>query len=289
VSYEWSACKLADAMDFFHPHTIEHITSVGEHPRFHCKQWEFAQLLEVRRRYAPTAKRMIGLGVGCEKTLPLLAEGAEEVIATDRYDAYGDWEEASRRPDEVYPELDNLRVHDMDMLDVDLPERSADFVWSMCAVEHVGGVDEVADAVRQAGELLDDDGLMFISTEFNLGSKPYRTKGTLFLDPPMIEEVIRKSGLFLMDPIRLELSRHPFNTPVWSGVVLDYPVGHILYRDQPNPLRGTIATVVAFVLQREDKGVPIFQRDPAFDERVRQLEAKGRVFNRRLAPLRRWW
>jgi SAM-dependent methyltransferase len=176
------------------------------------------------------------------------------------------------------------------MLHVDLPKRSADFVWSMCAVEHVGGIDEVAEAVRQAGELLDEDGLLFISTEFNLGPEPYRTSNTLFLDERMVEEVIERSGLFLMEPIRLELSRHPFNTPVWSGVILEYPqLAHILYRHQVSPLNGTLATVIAFVLQREDRGVPTFDRHPAFDDRLRAAEQRGRTLNRRLAPLWHWW
>ena len=44
------------------------------------------------------------------------------------------------------------------MLEVDLPRHNADFVWSLCAVEHVGGPNEVYDALRQAAALVRPNG-----------------------------------------------------------------------------------------------------------------------------------
>ncbi|MCK6586266.1 MAG: class I SAM-dependent methyltransferase [Polyangiaceae bacterium] len=286
----WSPCKLCDAMDFFRPGFVEHMARVGELPWFHAKQWEYFQLLETRRVYAPNARVLVGLGCGCELTIPPLAEGAEEVIATDLYGRKGAWDVAQRRPDEVYPQLKNLRVHSMDMRKIDLPPGSADFVWSLCAVEHVGGIDEVADTLRQAGRLLSDSGVLFVSTEYNLGPIPYRDRSTLFLDRPMIERVVRESGLYVVAPIELRLTEHPFNIPLWSGARKKYEfVPHITYRAQKHPLDGTFGTVISFVLSREDRKLPLFDESPDLPRVVERLADLGREGNRRLAPPWKWF
>src|SRR5262245_13879295 len=119
-------CKLIDAVDFFRPEIVEHVRRIGEEPRFHSKQWEYAMLLETRRRYAAGARRLVGLGCGCELSIPAMCEGAEEVIITDLYGKKGAWNTAARRPDERWPNLAGLRVHSMNMRQIDLPPESAD-------------------------------------------------------------------------------------------------------------------------------------------------------------------
>lgn len=286
----WSPCKLCDAMDFFRPGFVEQMERVGELPWFHAKQWEYFQLLETRRVYAPNARVLVGLGCGCELTLPPLAEGAEEVIATDLYGQAGAWDVAQRRPDEVYPAIKNLRVHSMDMRKIDLPPGIADFVWSLCAIEHVGGVDEIADTLRQAGRLLNDTGVLFVSTEYNLGSKPYRTSNTMFLDRPMIERIIGESGLFVVAPIELRLTDHSFNIPLWHRAREKYHfVPHITYRHQKLPGYGTFGTVISFVLSRTDRKIPLFDESPDLARVVERLAARGREGNRRLAPPWKWF
>jgi SAM-dependent methyltransferase len=131
-----------------------------------------AEIVETRRVYAPNARVLVGLGCGCEITLPPLSEGADEVIATDLYGRKGAWDVAQRRPDEVFPQIKNLRVHSMDMRNIDLPPGSADFVWSLCAIEHVGDEAAIADTLQQAGRLLNDAGVLFMSTEYNLSRGP---------------------------------------------------------------------------------------------------------------------
>src|SRR5687767_5364622 len=117
----WSPCKLCDAMDFFRPECLEHLNRLRQLPTFHAKQWEYVQVLETRRRLAPDARVLVGLGCGGEPVIPLLAEGAQEVIATDLYGRVGAWDVARQRPDVLYPKLGNLRVHPMDMRHIDLP------------------------------------------------------------------------------------------------------------------------------------------------------------------------
>jgi len=255
----------------------------------HCKQWEYAQLLEVRQKLAANARRLVGIGCGCEKTIPLVGRGAERCTVTDLYGREDAWQTAHANPKRVFPEMTNLEVHSMDMRRVDLPKRSADFVWSLCAVEHAGTLLDIISAVRQAGELLDEDGLLFISTELNLGKRDYRTSNTVFLSRPMITQIVQSSGLHLFAPIELRISDHPMNTPVSSAIEPDV-FGQVVYRDQKNALQGTMATVVSFVLGRRDRGVrEVWNVDPAYEQTLAKLVKRGRRLSRRLTPPWRWW
>jgi SAM-dependent methyltransferase len=287
----WTPCKLCDAADFFRPELIAQLKRVGEAPRLHGKQWELAQLLECWDRYGKPGGTAVGLGCGCEPTLPLLAASAGEVIATDLYDVSSAWSTARHTPEKAFPGARNLRSHRMNMLRVDLPEKSADFVWSLCAIEHVGGPDDVCEAIRQAGRLLRPGGHLFFSTEFNIGpTRDYRTSTTLFLDEALVERVIRSSGLFLVEPIRIELTPHPMNAPVSQHVVGRYNfLPHVVFRHQRNPWSGTYTTIVSAVLSHEDRKVPIFDRrnDPLAV--VESLASRGREANFRLAGPWNWW
>lgn len=186
--------------------------------------------------------------------------------------------------------MDNLTVHSMDMLHVDLPKNSFDFIWSMCAVEHVGTIEQITEAVRQAGELLTDDGVMWISTEFNLSHRPHRTDSTLFLTRADIAQMIHGSGLHVVEPIQLRLSDHPMNTPVWSGLSVEHlALPHVIRRNQTSPLQGCYCGVIAFVLSRKDHGVAMFDEDPFLDRIMERWGNEGRRLNRRLSPPWRWW
>ena len=91
-----TCCKLIDAVDFLRPEMVEHMRRIGEEPRFHSKQWEYAMLLETRRRYAADARCLVGLGCGCELSIPAICEGAEQVITTDLYGKKGAWNPSQR-------------------------------------------------------------------------------------------------------------------------------------------------------------------------------------------------
>ncbi len=288
--------KVVDALDFFRPEVVAQIARTGEAPRMHNKQWEYAMVLEARRRLAPNARRIVALGAGCEPSLPLLAEGAEELVATDLYGAEGAWGDAAQRPDRVYPHAKNLRVHTMDMRKVDLPEGSFDFVSSLCAVEHVGRADAIVDAVRQAGRLLAPGGAMFLSTEYTFADEdfwvpPLPKATTLFMAKRTLERFWKETGLHLVEPLDLRVSTHPFNVPLWDQInnhgYRNLP--HVLYRTQPLPLYGCYAGVVCMVLSREDHGCDRVIEDPDQMAKLEPLFEMGRKMSRRLTSPVRWW
>lgn len=293
--YDWSSCKLCDAYDFFRPEIVAHIRAVGEEPRFHSKQWEYAQLLETVKRLPKRAGSMVGLGCGCEPTISLLAAQADKVVTTDLYGMHGAWKNAHSRPDTLWPALGNLEVHPMDMRHIDLPKGSFDFVWSICAVEHVGDADAVVDVVRKAGELLAPGGRMFLSTEFTFDDAPFyapaHPSGTLFLDKSTLRRLFTETGLHLVEPLDLRLSTHPLNVPVWDqaankGFVM---IPCTVYRAQPMPFWGTYGGCVSLVLSREDLGHDRFVEDPDQRKRLAPLWKLGREVSRRLTLPTRWW
>jgi SAM-dependent methyltransferase len=288
-------CKLVDAVDFFRPEFVAHLARIGQSPRLHNKQWEYAQVLEARARCAPNARRLAGLGCGCEMTIPVLCEGADEFVATDLYGAPGAWKDASRRPDQVWPHLRNLRVHTMDMRKIDLPAESFDFVSSICAIEHVGRADAIVDVVRQAGRLLRPDGVLFCSTEYTFSERDFYTPplptSTLFMCKQTLRRFFTETGLHLVEPLDLRLSLHPLNIPLWDQInnrgYVNLP--HVLYRTQPLPLYGCYAAVVSMVLAREDRGHDRIIEDPDQMKKLAPLFALGRKMSRRLTMPQFWW
>jgi SAM-dependent methyltransferase len=292
---EWSPSKLCDAIDFWNPAIVAQIRSMGQQPRFHTKQWEYAQLLESVTRFATGVESMVGLGCGVEPTIPRLAAVAKEVVATDLYGMEGAWKNASQRPDALWPELKNLRVHSMNMRNIDLPEESADFLWSLCAVEHVGPANAVVDVVRQAGKLLRPGGHFFLSTEYTFEDTtfyaPASPSGTLFLDRSTLKRFFTETGLHLVAPLDLRLSTHPMNVPVWDQMNNHgaYNIPHVIYRCQPMPFWGTYGGCVSMVLCKEDKGADYFLEDPDQRERLEPMWRLGRKLSRRLTLPSRWW
>lgn len=294
--YQYSVAKVADALDFFQPEVIAHIRAMGEEPRFHSKQWEYAQVLEARARYAPHAKDLVGVGCGREPLIPMLAKHAERLTATDLYDMTGAWADAEQRPDRIWPELKNLSVHPMDMRKVDLPEGSADFIWSLCAVEHVGQADDVVDTVRQIGRLLRPGGVFVLTTEYTFDDESFylagKPSGTLSLSKSVLRRFFTETGLHCVEPVDLRVSTHPFNVPVWNKLtdrigLVNLP--HVLYRVQPMPVRGTYGTCVSVVLCKEDKGNDRLIEDPNQAAKLRPMFELGRSMSRKLTLPTRWW
>ncbi|MBB3395041.1 class I SAM-dependent methyltransferase [Rhizobium sp. BK060] len=159
----------------------------GKSPRYrHRKMWEWcaiAQVLDERGQLQP-GKRGCGFAVGYEPLASLFATTGAEILATDLQPAHTDmWAATGQQVASVdqifWPNLIDLdsfrskvRFQSVDMRDLSvLPERSFDFVWSSCSLEHLGSLEAGLTFVERATDLLKPGGVAVHTTEFNVSSR----------------------------------------------------------------------------------------------------------------------
>jgi hypothetical protein len=122
----------------------------------HRKLWEYCYIAQAlhERDMLRSGRRGLGFAVGQEPLSSLLASLGCEIVATDlavEEAVEGDWvatdqhatslEVLNQRgicPDELFRDRVSLRYVDMRNIPGDL--RDFDFVWSACALEHLGSL-----------------------------------------------------------------------------------------------------------------------------------------------------
>lgn len=155
-------------------------------PQRQRKQWEWVYILEVLRQHGTLAEGARGLGFGCGKE-PISAIAAKHgctIVATELAEqdaADAGWAKSGQyacrledlnagglcSPSE-FAERVSFRHCDMNAIDTDL--RDFDFVWSSCALEHLGGLKPGLEFIENAMQCLRPGGIAVHTTEFNLGS-----------------------------------------------------------------------------------------------------------------------
>jgi SAM-dependent methyltransferase len=159
---------------------------ITQHKVLHRKQWEYVYILAVLDSYGLLKEGKTGIGFGCGKE-PLVAVMAKrgcEVTATDIskppvedaqwgalsvrdvfYEGICSWEDFESRV--------QFRSVDMRCLPDDLGR--FDFLWSSCALEHLGSLRAGMDFIFDSTRCLKPGGIAVHTTEFNVSSD----KGTL--------------------------------------------------------------------------------------------------------------
>lgn len=152
----------------------------------HRKAWEWvciAQALHERGALRSGA-RGLGFAVGAERLPSLFASYGVSIVATDTGDPgiAGAWSKTGQYVgalDGLYaPALLSREAFDklvsyrhVDMRDLSpLEEQGFDFLWSACAMEHLGSLDAGLDFVVEAVRLLKPGGLAVHTTELNLSA-----------------------------------------------------------------------------------------------------------------------
>lgn len=167
---------------------LEHVRwceKLGESHVLSRKAWEYTAIcraLEAADVIAPGAKAL-GFGVGREPLASTFAAEGVNVMATDlptldpRAARWGEGGqetarlEALRRPscpEDRFRERVSYRGVDMNAIPDDLV--GFDFLWSSCALEHLGSIDAGARFVARAMDCLAPGGIAVHTTEFNLDS-----------------------------------------------------------------------------------------------------------------------
>lgn len=160
---------------------------VPDHIRFHRKFWEWAAISQAlaERGMLTAGRKGLGFAVGTEPLSSLFASFGVDVLATDL--APGDpsaklWmatqQHAGLKKSLHYPHLVDepsfeervsFAFADMKRLEA-LPKGEFDFIWSSCAMEHLGSLSAGLRFVHESLALLKPGGVGIHTTEFNVGS-----------------------------------------------------------------------------------------------------------------------
>ena len=186
------------------------------HMNLHRKLWEWCFITDILEREGMLSRGRVGLGfaVGREPLVSFFASRGVSVLASDldveRASVAG-WvgsnEHAAsleilneRRicPTDLF--RDNVRFREVDMNNFDSVELgSFDFVWSSCAFEHLGNLENGLKFVENAMDCVKRGGIAVHTTEFNVGSnqETHAEGGTVIYRRRDIEDLVsrlRRSG-----------------------------------------------------------------------------------------------
>lgn len=158
-------------------------------PRLARKHWEFIYIAQVLKTYNMLQPTKNGIGFGCgREPLPgLFAKYGCDIVATDlqHEDALtAGWTttlEHSSSLDELYTEStliieehefkERVSFYNVNMNDISSDfDKKFDFVWSACALEHLGSLEHGIKFIENSLKCLKEGGIAVHTTEFNLSS-----------------------------------------------------------------------------------------------------------------------
>jgi len=205
-------------------------------PRFSRKQWEFVFILEALKQNNMLRTNVKGLGFGCgrEPLTGIFASNGCNIIATD----LAENEAFEKGWVNTYQHASNLQaLHDsasksiswedfksrvqfqsvdMNQIPKDFHGRY-DFVWSACALEHLGSLKHGMDFIKNSVLCLKPGGIAVHTTEFNLSSNDktlespscsiYREK-----DIQQLIQDLEASAFAKVYPLNLNYGEHNIDT-----------------------------------------------------------------------------
>lgn len=156
---------------------------LGEDPtRLHRKLWEFYAICDTLHEYGvlDTGKRGIGFAVGTEPLSAYFAHLGCLITASDYVDSNSSWQTSNQMATSVsslntrgicndtdFGERVRFRHIDMNNIPEDECSETYDFLWSSCAMEHIGGIENGLQFAVNALQCLKPGGIAVHTTEFN--------------------------------------------------------------------------------------------------------------------------
>jgi SAM-dependent methyltransferase len=219
-----SLSKVCDVADWFDPELAGVIESeLQEFPRFHRMQWEFAVLFLALRRHGLLGEERTGLsmGAGRERLLYSVARRVRKLVVADLYDPQTTWEsartddpEAFIRSGKPFPVDDaRLQAVRMDMRELDFADRSFDFCYSACAVEHIGDREDFVRHLQQVHRVLKEGGLYAFTTEFHYGPEVIPHPHNYVFSADYLNELFAASEFVVEGECDAGIARHKANFP----------------------------------------------------------------------------
>ena len=224
-----SLSKICDAADWFD--TEFHSTILNElrePPRFHRKQWEFAMIFLALKKLGYMNENMTGLslGGGNERVLYSIAQHVKKLIVTDLYDENTTWDCAKTNdPDEYIKVSKPFDVDDskikalrMDMRYLDFEDKTFDFCYSSCAIEHIGDFEDFVRHLDEVYRVLKEDGVYVFTTELEIGSNTVKDQNNFIFSSSFLNEIFSSIKLTPDVDVDVNLAHHEINTPLPSNI-----------------------------------------------------------------------
>jgi SAM-dependent methyltransferase len=215
--------KLCDAIDWADPEFDRVIRSeLEEPPCFHRKQWEFAQIFRTLQALGYLSPRTCGLsmGAGQERLMYAVARRAGHLTAVDLYDSTSDWDTArTSEPDRAVKaaapfaiDPSSLSARRMDMRELAFADRTFDFCYSSCAIEHIGDRPDFLRHLREVRRVLKDDGVYVLTTEFHYGDETVPAPHNYYFSAGYLHDLLGEASLATVGGVSGAVGRHACNS-----------------------------------------------------------------------------
>ena len=161
---------------------------IKERPRYHRKQWEYAYVLQglYENDLLRPGRLGLGFGVGTEPLPALMAKYGCKVVATDmdvesaKKIGWVDTKQHSVSTNDLnnrgicerdkFNSLVSFLTTDMNNIDARLESMRFDFIWSCCAIDHLGAIELGKRFINETIKLLKPGGISIHTTEYNVSS-----------------------------------------------------------------------------------------------------------------------
>jgi SAM-dependent methyltransferase len=258
--------KLCDAADWADPRLLAAVREGFRlQPRLNPRLWEFGMAYVALARAGMLDGGATGLtfGSGREPLIFAAAQRAARLVATDLYTADTSWDIArTTSPKEFVlraapPGFDasNLEVRSMDMRQVDAPDASFDFCYSISAFEHIGDDPDFLQHLREVRRVLRPGGVYVMSTEIRLGRRSNANRGNYSFAIEHLLGLFREAGLHPEPQLDMRLSDLAENDPrdLTNMRHHDPADGHMMTL-VVREFGGIMSAPVLFVLRAEPQG-----------------------------------
>lgn len=217
-------CKLCDELDWHGEDWLGFLDEMGETYQpgvIQRKAWEWAQGLYALEKLGLIREdaTALAVGAGTEQVLFYLANHIRMVTATDIYGrgsfvgktASANMLTTPERFSNIPFRKDHLTAIYMDGTALDFTDNQFDFAFSFSSIEHFGGHEAAALAVREMGRVTKPGGAVVITTEVVLNGVPHRE----FFRPKELQRyLVEGNTLDLLEDIDFSISDQTLAHPV---------------------------------------------------------------------------
>jgi 2-polyprenyl-3-methyl-5-hydroxy-6-metoxy-1,4-benzoquinol methylase len=174
-------CQTCTTDQFNENHYTRFLNEIRQEHKYHRKQWEFIYILRSLEQLGLLAEGVTGLGFGCgkEPLASVMAKYKLKVTVTDippfeLSDSH--WGSQSALDlfyagiceEQQYLKYVNFRQVDMNNIPDNLGQH--DFIWSCCALEHLGSLQAGIDFIINSTKCLKPGGVAIHTTEINVSN-----------------------------------------------------------------------------------------------------------------------